>query len=503
MQGSRGVGRILAFVEKYYHIIFCSISILIAQYLWGDRSLWLDEAMTFWVIMDGPIEAINRAIHYQGPGPLHFFITSFFIQLFGKSEVVIRLPSLLALVASFCVFYRFVLLFGNKSLAKASVALLPCLDFVLISGVTARGYSLGLLLVLLTSYSLFKWIENPLIKHIISFICFTTLMWYTHIFFAIMSLIHVFAFFLFKNTNKTITMLRFGLMYVIITILSTGVIYQYILMSERRQLLNWSLEPSFLQFLNYLFPVHLFFITLVSFVIVRISVPGKWVKKAFPSKLIYFLLLWYLIPPLILYISSITGSVSVFVYRYFFWVNPALALTISILVTSIQPKKARQFCILMILSASLFRIIYSPPSTEEWREAIEKTNNLNIKTNVPVIAYTGMAESKSIQWLEDSFLRNYILAPFVFYRLSTDIIPLPLYINAVDSQQYLENTVLDIVENVDSIILISRMIFIGDGARKTLVSDDIAVWFLKHGFVLEEKWEFIGVAAFKFVKNKT
>ena len=66
----------------------------IAFRLYGlDRSLWLDEFGTLWVVEANFASLIDRVFSFQGQTPFYYTCVWLAIQLFGESEVVLRLPS--------------------------------------------------------------------------------------------------------------------------------------------------------------------------------------------------------------------------------------------------------------------------------------------------------------------------------------------------------------------------------------------------------------------------
>ena len=69
----------------------------LALRLWRwDQSLWLDEFGTLWVVQGNLTTVITRTLEFQGQSPFYYLIVWVFARVFGESEIVLRLPSLLA-----------------------------------------------------------------------------------------------------------------------------------------------------------------------------------------------------------------------------------------------------------------------------------------------------------------------------------------------------------------------------------------------------------------------
>src|ERR1041384_8182196 len=69
-------------------------------------SLWMDELGTYFVNKDGLHQTIERAWHIQGQTPLWYAIEWAVRSVGGKSEFVLRLPSLVAMSIALYLFYR-------------------------------------------------------------------------------------------------------------------------------------------------------------------------------------------------------------------------------------------------------------------------------------------------------------------------------------------------------------------------------------------------------------
>ena len=62
-----------------------------------SSSFWLDESGTWWIVKDGPAEAVRRAFSWSGQSPLYYLIAWLSSRVFGLNEIALRLPSVLAI----------------------------------------------------------------------------------------------------------------------------------------------------------------------------------------------------------------------------------------------------------------------------------------------------------------------------------------------------------------------------------------------------------------------
>jgi 4-amino-4-deoxy-L-arabinose transferase-like glycosyltransferase len=126
----------------------------------GHQSLWTDEIVTFrssagtlyWVLT-------QRTVNSNIP-PLYYAIVHFDLRL-GGSEAILRLPSLVAGIATLVVMYFVVARMADARSALASTALMSISPFHVWYSQEARPYALLLFLSLLALWTLRRLLERP------------------------------------------------------------------------------------------------------------------------------------------------------------------------------------------------------------------------------------------------------------------------------------------------------------------------------------------------------
>ena len=113
-------------------------------YIAGSRGLWLDEYGTAWVVGGSSGDVSRRVYQFQGQSPLYYYAPWLSVQLFGISELALRLPSLLfvlfASVLTACAASEW---HGRRAGLQAGI-FAWCLPPVLNAAFGARPYSLAL-----------------------------------------------------------------------------------------------------------------------------------------------------------------------------------------------------------------------------------------------------------------------------------------------------------------------------------------------------------------------
>lgn len=136
---------------KYALLAAGAAGLLLRLYGFGN-SLSGDELGTLWAVEAGLAEAIERSVSFHGQSPFYYLLAWVFVQMFGESELVLRLPSLLAVMGAAWLVYRTgAMLQGPRAGAYSSIAFWLAYMSLRSTG-DARPYGLGLLFAAVALY---------------------------------------------------------------------------------------------------------------------------------------------------------------------------------------------------------------------------------------------------------------------------------------------------------------------------------------------------------------
>lgn len=143
-----------------------------------QHDFWLDEAFTFY-LSKLPIKQILSASLADNNPPL-FHVLIHFVNEISKNEIILRLPSFAAGIATIFLTYLLVLKFISKSAALLSAALVSFSPLTIYLSTEARPHSLGILFATLEIFVFLTLLKNP--THLISlfFVLITIIGIYTH-----------------------------------------------------------------------------------------------------------------------------------------------------------------------------------------------------------------------------------------------------------------------------------------------------------------------------------
>jgi 4-amino-4-deoxy-L-arabinose transferase-like glycosyltransferase len=124
--------------------------------------LVLDEYGTFWLVdPNSPLTLWERSLHYENIPPLMPLIQRTFLALFGESELVFRLPSVLCYLAAIPAVYVLGRDLGNPTIGSLAALLTAWRTLVVLEVRVARVYGLALLLSVLAFHAVVRWLREP------------------------------------------------------------------------------------------------------------------------------------------------------------------------------------------------------------------------------------------------------------------------------------------------------------------------------------------------------
>lgn len=163
---SQFIDNLRSFRELQLLLAIIFIGALLRIYQLGAESIWLDEAATYFLSSDnlsGIYEATKNDVH----PPLYYFVVHFFL-LTGKSEILLRFPSMVFRIIAIPLLYMLgTRMFTVKEGLISSFLLSVSLSHIYYSQ-EARMYSM---MVFLTLGSIFFFIRQSRISVMVSGFC--------------------------------------------------------------------------------------------------------------------------------------------------------------------------------------------------------------------------------------------------------------------------------------------------------------------------------------------
>ncbi|MBI9113080.1 glycosyltransferase family 39 protein [Maridesulfovibrio ferrireducens] len=393
------------------------LATILRLYSIGSESLWIDEGQTVAYAtksFSGIIEYCARDVH----PPLYLFIMHIWTELFGISEIALRLPS--AIFGIIAVFLTFKV--GEK-LMNRNAALLGAL-FLAVSymGINfsqeARSYTILLSAILLACHGLLLFIDNPSRKNFLYYAASIALMLYIHTFTVFIILFHQ----LYFITKFTITpghRVKRLIGWISVNIAALIIFSPWLFFLVKQVLAklggegpgSWVPAPdlftawrTLIQLAGGSAPLAAVAIAL-SLCLISIIIPSlrRMVKisnqnQTNNSMTGLFLGLWFACAVATPFVFSLILS-PIYVERYAIQFLPGFCLFVGLVITRIAPPalKVTALCLFLMTTAHGLWLYYSSYDKEQWREVAQY-----VKDNVK----PGEALVLSAPWIYE---------PFVYY----------------------------------------------------------------------------------------
>jgi len=377
-------------------ILLFLVLLLITAYeisILTDMALWHDEAFSGLLPQYNLKEMIYR-IGLDVHPPLYYLLLKGWVMILGNTLFTLRLFSVFFGVLTVIVLYLFLKeVFKNQKLALFSSILLAFNSFFIQFVIEARMFTLGIFLVVLSSFFLLKALKNKKWSWWLLYALSVSFGLYTHyyIFFSILAQALFLVFWLFgeakfnfanwlKNRN-----FQLGLASYILVVISY-LPWLKTFLSQMRQVqesywippLNiWSLPTTFLKLTTGgAIDINRFWYLLVILMIGIIFALFFSLKKlGGPAKWLIFLML--IVP--FLGATAFSFKTSIYLDRYFIFALPFYLTLMAGAILGIQNKKLRNILILIAIFGSLisFPIRWSNLKVEKKPGMAETTNYLN------------------------------------------------------------------------------------------------------------------------------
>ncbi len=127
--------------------------------------LWVDETGSYWVVSHG----IGRIRQEVDGVPLYYYILFAWKSVFGASEAMLRLPSLLAMVGAVFALYRIARELIGREAALFAAGVFCIHPIVIFEAIDARPYAFGVLAVNCAVLGLLRWARTNRMRDAVAF----------------------------------------------------------------------------------------------------------------------------------------------------------------------------------------------------------------------------------------------------------------------------------------------------------------------------------------------
>jgi 4-amino-4-deoxy-L-arabinose transferase-like glycosyltransferase len=401
---------------KSERLLILIVGAMVVIQLWFGligSSFWLDETGTWWIVKDGPAEAIRRAFSWSGQSPFFYLIAWSSSKLFGLNEVGLRAPSVLAMSAAIYFLYRIAeRIFDRATAAVVAFVFLCASSFYAID---ARPYALAMLCLTLSVWALLRWLDANRPVYAIIYVIAGTGLIYAH---CVMSLGLVagviYAAAMVWNRQRRLIVLV--VMELVTALLCLPLVPELIRFYSTRSSHTFAALPGVARILNGLTPCSwlgglVLLVWAYMLFIGKTEAVGKCTRNA-----ALLIGVWALFAPLFLILLPLFADLRMFVARYYSSSLPGQALLVGGLFASIRSWNVRRALVLTIGVSSVIaqgRIRTVSHGKEDWKNAMQFVRSE--AGTAPVLLVSGFAEASDFASLKDPKLHDILFAPELIY----------------------------------------------------------------------------------------
>jgi mannosyltransferase len=145
----------------------------------GHHSFWLDELFSLKFSSYKLADLFREVGSFDNHPPTYYLLLHFWMQIFGDSEVSLRMPSAIFSILSVYFTFKAGALLFDRQVAAIAALLLALSAFSIYYAQEARMYSLLAFSSVLSVYFLLKFLEQPTPRRLFGYILASTLLVYT------------------------------------------------------------------------------------------------------------------------------------------------------------------------------------------------------------------------------------------------------------------------------------------------------------------------------------
>jgi len=410
-------------LRKHHSSLIALITLVILiGWVWPARlSIWIDEAGTYWIVKDGLAQVFERSYYWSNFSP-YYLVAWLAVQVGGQSELLMRVPSLLAMGAAAVFIYRIGTRLGDEETGVLAAGVFAVIFEVAFAAADARPYAFTLMT--LTGYVLvlLRWLEAGRWRDAVGVVVFAVLTTYGHVLLA-PGLVVPTVYALWRTSR------RWHLAGLLMAVAALCIplalqLRAYLSVDTVRMFAE---VPGLSSYLQAVAPPQIFATLMVGVVtayVVHAGMRSQWTP---PVPTVIMLLAWVLLVPSVYFALGRTTSMQLFLPRYLLSTAPAISLLIACFIRSFHPIAARRTVAGVVMGLSLAGWMLSSGfhRNQDWRSAMAAVRNAAAGQDMPLVTASCFVEAQTPKDLEDPRLREALFAPEFFYPPGTRVIHLP------------------------------------------------------------------------------
>jgi 4-amino-4-deoxy-L-arabinose transferase-like glycosyltransferase len=431
----------MAFRERVFYHVLTAWAVLTLWALPIRSSFWLDETGTYWIIKDGLANAFARAIDWSGQSPLYYLVAWLAHHAPGRTEVMLRLPSLIAMIGAAWLLSKLAVRLFDAETAPFVLLVFVCSQHVAFAAADARPYALALFLLIASVWMLVRWLDSGRRVYAAGYVLLAALTIYAHVLLAIALAGH--AIYAWYRSQREVAVKPAALVaaWTAAGLLSLPLVPRLLVFFRERSIHSFAGAPNVSEFLAGIAPPLLAATVALGLLIGWLGSPRRSLERArnsaAPKESVILAAGWALLPLTTLYLFSGFTRSDLFLPRYYVSAAPGLALLFGWWIRAAVSAPARAYAAAALVICASLSFGNLQHGREDWGGAMAKVRELTVAGDTPVLMASGFLEATGPDMLNKPRLGEVLFAPLALYAAGGKLIRLPYRLD----ENYLEKIV--------------------------------------------------------------
>jgi len=392
--------------------------------------LWTDETVSYWQIAGGFKQIWARSI--EGTSfPAYAYILWLTRTAFGDKELILRIPSILAMLAA-----AYVLYLCAREMFGWDASLIATLFFVLhrfvgFAAIDVRPYSFVLLLTNLTILMFLRWMKTDKIGY--AAVCGITAagILYFHYLFAGLLTGFVVYYLLSRRSSLRADLRPIGVALLSFAIFLLPVVPGLKYAYQTRTIHSFAPAPEWTWLLGVLNPAKGKLFVPFAFTLLAVAAPKLITSGRQTLNKLLFCMCVALGPALSLYVVSVNTPIHIFISRYLLVAVPGIALCWGWLYSLIDSHPLRAVFCFVFVALCVFQAYTAPLARkheESWKESLAYADANAARDHAPLLMCSPLVEADYLP-MPAVASESVLYAPLSYYKVNAPVIPLPRRLN--------------------------------------------------------------------------
>jgi mannosyltransferase len=390
-------------------------------------SLGIDEAVTSWVIRAGARETFRRAMHYQS-SPVAFFLPWASAAVLGTTELALRLPSLLAMLAATLFLAGIAARLWDREAGALAAIVFATEPLIVFQAGNARPYALGLATLTGGLWLLLRWLDTDRRRDAIGAALLSSLTAHVHPLLGLALVVHVVVLLRAVRAHR-LTLPKATAILGLMGLFLIPLAVELRSLAERRTALSYAPVPTFSDLFALIAPPEAVGAVALA-LLVGVLIGGRMIAAGVRSDrdAAGLALSWLTLPALLLFAISRLTPLRLLTPHYAIAGTPALALVLGGALRLLATAPARVAAAVTVVALSLAAHLRDPDPQRAWRQdwrAAAAVVRAEANPGTPVLMISGLVEANQPEWLADTEKASYLTCPFAMYPVPGRLVPLP------------------------------------------------------------------------------